>query len=129
MLDEGVLRFVPSRVEGVADVTSVAVYRDRLELLAAGRWVSFPLAEIAVWPQPAFVWRGLARAGWRPRWLPVGERDRFKSQAERFYRFYTWPNIVIYMPVEPAETDHGDALFHRVQDVISAGGYGTWELG
>ena len=69
------------------------------------------------------------RAGWRPRWLPVGERDRFKSQAERFYRFYTWPNIVIYMPVEPAETDHGDSLFRRVQDVISAGGYGTWELG
>ncbi len=129
MSDEDVLRFVPSRVEGVAEVSAVAVHRDRLEFLSAGRWVSLRLADIAVWPRPAFLWRRLARAGLRPRWLPVGERDWFKAKSERFFRFYTWPPIVVYMPEESAEADYGSTLFRRVQDVLLEGGFVTWDLG
>ena len=71
----------------------------------------------------------LARAGLRPRWLPVGERDWFKAKSERFFRFYTWPPIVVYMPEEPAEADYGSTLFRRVQDVLLEGGFVTWDLG
>jgi hypothetical protein len=129
MSDEGVVRFVPSRVEGLHDVTEVAVYRDRLELLSEGRWVSFRLADIAAWPRLASIRRLLARLGWRPCWLPVGERDWFRPPSERFFRFYTWPHIVIYLPDESAETEYGGTLFRRVQDVMLEGGFGTWELG
>ena len=79
MSDEGVLRFVPSRVEGLPNVTQAAVYRDRLGLLSAERWVFFRLAALAAWPRPVFIRRPLARLGWRPRWLPVGERGWFHA--------------------------------------------------
>ncbi len=123
------LRFVPSRVEGLPDVTEVAVYHDRLELLSAERWVSFQFADLAVWPRPAFLRKWLARLGLRPRWLPVGERDWFHPPSERFFRFYTRPRIVVYMPDEPVETNYGDTLFRRVQDVMLEGGFNTWDLG
>jgi hypothetical protein len=123
------LCFVPSRVEGLPEVTEVAVYPDRLEVHSAGRWVSFPFADIARWPRPAFLWRWLARLGWRPRWLPVGERDWFHPPSERFFRFRTRPRIVVFMPEESRETDYGSTLFRRVQDVMLEGGFSTWDLG
>jgi hypothetical protein len=129
MAEEGGLRFVPSRVEGLTDVTEVTVYPDRLEVISAGRHVSIQFADIAAWPRPAFLWRRLARVGWRPRWLPVGERDWFHPPSERFFRFYTKPRLVVYMPDEPAETDYGSTLFRRVQDVLLEGGFNTWDLG
>jgi hypothetical protein len=123
------LRFIPSRVEGLPGVTEAAVYPDRLELLSGGRWVSFPFADIARWPRPAWLWRRLARLGWRPRWLPVGQRDWFHPPSERFFRFYTQPPIVVYMADEPWDTDYGSTLFRRVQDVMLEGGFNTWDLG
>ena len=122
------LRFIPRRVEGLPAVTEVAVHSDRLELLSAGRWVSFRPEDIAAWPSPAFIWRLLARLGWRTCWLVVGERDRFSPPSERFFRFYTWPHLVIYMPDESPALDFGKDLFQRVQDIMSDGGFGTWEL-
>jgi hypothetical protein len=123
------LRFVPSRVEGFPGVTEVVVYPDRLELLSEGRWVSIAFADIALWPRPAWLWRRLARLGWRPRWMPVGQRDWFHPPPERFFRFRTEPRIVVYMPDEPRDTNHGSTLFRRVQDVMLEGGFGTWDLG
>ncbi len=129
MPEGGVLRFVPGRVEGLPDVTEVAFYRDRLEFLSAGRWVSFRLADFAAWPHPAFLWRYLARVGFRPRWLPVGEHDGCRPAAERFFRFYTWPPIVVYMPDELTESCGAITLFNRVHEVIREGGFSTWDLG
>jgi hypothetical protein len=123
------VRFVPSRVEGLAAVTEVAVYPDRLELLSAGRWVSFRLEDIATWPKPAFIRRWLARCGWRPSCIPVGERVCVGSPSERFFRFYTWPQIVIYMPDETAVSDYRKTLVRRVQDIMLEGGFRTWDLG
>src|SRR4051812_49178999 len=57
MSEGGGLWFVPSRVEGLPDVTRVAVYSDRLEVLSAGQWVVFHFEDIAGWPRPAFLWR------------------------------------------------------------------------
>jgi hypothetical protein len=122
------LRFTPSRVEGCPGVTEVAVHADRLELRLARRWVSFKFEDIAAWPRPAFVRRHLARLGWRPRWLPVGEHRCLHPPSERFFRFYTWPPIVVYIPAESEGATNGSTLFHRVQDVLSEGGFATWNL-
>ena len=113
------LRFVPSRVEGLAEVTEVAVFPDRLDLCSAGKWLSFPFAEMAQCPRPAWLWCLLARLRWRQPFLPVGERDWFRPPTDRFFRFFT-TRIVVYMPDEPAETSYGDAWFRRVQDVMDA---------
>jgi hypothetical protein len=127
-MEEG-LRLVPSRVEGLPEVTEIVVFPDRLELCSAGEWLSFPFAEMVEWPRPAWFWRLLARLGWRQRFLPVGERDWFHPPADRFFRFFTSPRVVVYMPDEPADTSYGDTCFRRVQDVMFRGGFNTWDLG
>lgn len=129
MAESSPFLFVPSRVEGLPNVYQVAVYPDRLELLSAGRWMSFRFEEIAKWPFPRFLWWWLARFGWRPRWLPVGERDWFHPPSERFFRFYTQPRMTIYLPDEPEGTGYGETLFRRVQDVMLEFGFQTYDLG
>jgi hypothetical protein len=126
---EGCVRFVPSRVDGLPEVTQVAVFPDRLELFSEGKWLSFSFAAMAVWPRPAWLWRLLARLGWRQRFVPVGERDWFHPPAERFFRYFTVPRVIVYMPDERAETCYGETSFRRVQDVMSQGGFNTWDLG
>jgi hypothetical protein len=110
------LRFVPSRVEGLPEVTEVAVFPDRLEACSAGRQVTVRFDAIAEWPRPAWLWRLLARLGWRPRWLPVGERD-----------FCPTP-LTLYMPDERG-VPYPETVFRRLQDVLRKGGFSTWDLG
>ena len=100
-----VSQFVPSRVEGLPDVTEVIVYPDRLEVISEGALLTFHFVDIARWPWPGPLWRLLFRQGWRPRWLPVGERDWFHPPSERFFRFYTTPRIVVFMPDEPERVE------------------------
>ena len=126
---ERCLRFVPSRVEGLPDVGEVIVRPDRLELLSAGRWVVFRFAEIARWPRPARLWRLLYRLGWRPRWLPVADRDWFHPPRDRFFRFYTIPPLKVFLADEDREIGYGETLFRRVQEVIGSGGFHTFDLG
>jgi hypothetical protein len=122
------LRFTPSRVVGLPNITEVAVYPDRLELLSAGRWLVYRFADIAAWPRPRRLWRWLARLGWRPRWLPVGERDWFHAPPDRFIRFFTSPPVVVYMPDEVG-VEYGNTVFRRAQEVMLRGGFSTWDLG
>ena len=128
LLPDSMLRFVPARADGLPDVSEAAVYPDRLELVSAGKRVSFPFRELARWPRPRWLWRLLSRIGCWPRWLPIGERDWFHPPGERFIRFYTNPPITICMPEDPHSVYHL-TLFRRVQDVIALGGYGTIDLG
>ena len=123
------LRFVPSRVEGWPAITEVAIYPDRFELNSAGRWTSVRYWNIAQWPRPRWFWQALARLGRKPRWLPIGGRDWCREPTERYFRFFTAPRLVVYMPAEEPNTMYGETLFRRIQDVIAAGGYSTWDLG
>src|SRR5579862_3451212 len=114
MPTEDGLRFVLSRVDGLPDGTEVAVFPDRLELLSAGKWVSFRFVDIAKWPAPAWISRLRYRFGWRPRWLPIADRDWFHPPAERFFSFYSNPPVTIRMPVcDPYERER--STFDRVK--------------
>ena len=123
------LHFVPSRVEGLPDVTSVTVFPDRIELVSAGRVVTHRFADIARWPSPRLLWKLLCRIGLRPRWLPVGDRDWFHEPADMFFRFYTVPRLKVYMPRDESKDGHGSSYFARMEDVIKQGGFDTWDLG
>jgi hypothetical protein len=123
------LRFVPSRVEGLPDVAEVVVSPDRLELLSAGTWVTLRFAEIAHWPRPTWFWRLRSRCGWRPRRLPVADRDWFHPPRDRFFIFYTDPPITVFLADEDWEIGYGQTLFRRVQEVIESGGFTTCDLG
>jgi hypothetical protein len=129
MTTERCLRFVPSRVEGLPEVTEVAVYPDRLELLSDGRWVVYPFAAMVRWLPPAWLWRGLYRLGRRRRCLPVGDRDWFHPPPDRFFAFYTNPKLVLYMPDDECEGPREATYFAEVQEILRAGGFGTFDLG
>ncbi len=96
------LRFVPSAVEGLPTVTEAAVYPDRLELPSAGKWVVIRFRDIARWYTGSWLYRPLARLGFRVRgWPSVADRDWFHPPAGRYFRFYAKPEITVYMPYEP----------------------------
>jgi hypothetical protein len=106
----------------------VVVRPDRLEILSAGRWVVIRFKDIAHWPRPRWLRRLLFRVGWRPKWLPVADRDWFHPPSDRFFTFYTDPRIVVFMPIdEPAA--RSESAFLKVQEVIRAGGFHTFDLG
>jgi hypothetical protein len=119
-------RFVPSRVEGLADVTEVIVRPDRLEVRSAGHWVAFAMAGIARWPRPARMRRFLARFGWWRRTVAVADGDWLQRPADRFFRFYTAPAVVLCMPADEPR-GRGGSCFARVQEVLAAGGFHTVE--
>jgi hypothetical protein len=121
-------RFTPSRVEGLRDVTEVVVRPDRLELRSADRWVQVRLAGIARWPRPARLRRLLARLGCQLRPAPVADRDWFHPPPHRFFRFYTAPPLVVYMPADEPQ-QRGGSCFARVQEILAAGGFSTFDVG
>jgi hypothetical protein len=129
MTAEPYLQFVPSRVEGVPDVGEVVVRPDQLELQSAGRWLTYPFEEMARWPWPAWLWRSLSRVGVRPGPLPVGDRDWFHAPPDRYFAFYTEPPIVVYMPPDEPAGPYSRTHFFRVQQVMRAGGFTTFDLG
>lgn len=124
------IRFHPSRVDGLPDVSEVVLRPDRLELLSSGRWVVHRFEDIARWPRPAWIWRFLYRHGYRPRWLPVGRRDWFHKPRDRFFIFYTTPEITVFMiDEERQQVGYRDSLFRRIQDVMLLGGFHTYDMG
>lgn len=127
--DDG-LRFVPSAVEGLSAVTEAAVFPDRLELVSDGKRVVIRFLDIARWHRLGWLYRPLARFGFRVRgWPSVADRDWFHPPAGRFFRFFTAPPVTVFMPGEPPETSYGQTTFRRVQDVLAAGGFSTFDLG
>jgi hypothetical protein len=124
------LRFVPSAVDGSPAVTEAVVFPDRLELLSEGKWVTIRFLDIARWHQFGWLYRLLAWLGFGVRGHPVvADKDWFHPPSGRFFRFFTAPPITVYMPNEPTETNYGQTIFRRVQDVMAVGGFGAFDLG
>ncbi|HEX8914383.1 MAG TPA: hypothetical protein VF796_18695 [Humisphaera sp.] len=105
-----VVRFRPSRVDGVADVAEARVYRDRLELDSPAGTAVFPFRSFGLGVEPG---TGL---------VPVGELHFSKAcYPDSHFVFYTSPRVTVYMPTDgPTRTP--DSAFWRVQAVIRAGG-------
>ena len=122
------LHFVPSRVEGLPDVTGVTVYPDRIELESAGRLVIHRFVDIARWPKPPFLWRALFRLGVRPGWLPVADRDWFHGPADMFFLFYTDPPMKVCMPLDERKQPYGSSYFVRIRMVLREGGFDSCDL-
>ncbi len=124
------LRFVPSDVEGLAAVTEVAVFPDRLELLSEAKWVVIRFLDIAKWYRRGWLYRSLARLGWSVRdWPSVADRDWFHPPAGRYFKFYSEPPVTVFMPDESQVLGYDETMFRQVQSVIALGGFATFDLG
>jgi hypothetical protein len=61
-------------------------------------------------------------------WLPVADRDFFHAPPDRFFRFYTTPPLIVYMPVGDSYFPQA-TCFAAVKQVLGAGGFDTVDLG
>jgi hypothetical protein len=124
------LRFVPSEVQGLPNVTEVAVFPDRLELLSEGNWVVIRLFDIARWHHCGWLYRPLAQLGFRVRgWPSVADRMWYPRPGVSYFEFYTSPKIVVHVPYYPTDVGHMDTVFQRVKQVMGEGGFSTFDLG
>ncbi len=123
------LRFVPNEVQGLPNVTEVAVFPDRLELLSDGNWVIVRLVDIARWYHCGWLYRPLARLGFRVRgWPSVADRMWYPRPGVSYFEFYTSPKIVVHVPYYPTDVGHMDTVFQRVKQVMGEGGFSTFDL-
>lgn len=125
------LRFKPSAVDGLDDVTEAALFPDRLELHTGEGPVVICFRDIAKWIGfRRHFYRCLARIGGSIiGWPSVADRDWFHPPSRRFFRFYTSPPITVFLQDEPRETRYHKTLFRRIQDTIAKGGFTTFDLG
>jgi hypothetical protein len=122
------IRFTPSRVTGLADVTEVAVFPDRLELTTPAGVVAVPFRPIARRQQPLVAARLQRLLRLAPPPPLVGEREWVCEPTHaQFFRFFTTPPLTIHMPAGPAASYAGSP-FRRIQDVLRHGGYATFDL-
>lgn len=122
------VEFLPTKCEGIAGVSKVEVYPDRLVLLSKGREVEFCFSSAAQWPKPVFLSKLLSKIGLWPSFLPVADRDWFNEPGSRYFEFYTSPRIRVYIP-DTEEMDYGETLFFKVREVIESGRYSSVDLG
>jgi hypothetical protein len=99
-----------------------------LELYSNGKPAVIRFSEIARWPKPAWFWKWLFSLGIRPRWLPVADRDWFHAPPDRFFRFYTTPPLIVYMPDSEA-IHYTESCFVQLRQLLETGGYHTIDLG
>ena len=126
-MDTAPLSFAPSRVDGLDDVSLVTIHSDR---------IVFDLNET----QCVFMFRDFGRSVgsvfdrikdflcFRHPWRIVGERDWFHAPPDRFFRFYTDPQITVYMPDDDVR-EYGSSVFCRVQQIWRSGRVDTFDLG
>ena len=121
------VRFTPSKVEGLSNVTEIVVYCDRIEFYSTGEPEIIYFQEIAK-PTGSLFLRVINRLFRKQNLLMIGERDWFHDPKDRFFRIFTEPQITFCMPVDDT-SDFGNCCFSRIRDTISNGGYSTWDLG
>ena len=122
------LQFAPSKVDGFPNVTEVIIHPEYLKILSDNQWSTFHFDDIAQYPRPKWIWRCLKRTGLYSSQPFVGEREWFNAPAERFVRFYTKPEITIFMPVNEPEK-YFDSYYWRAQIIILKGDFHTCDLG
>lgn len=124
------LRFIPSAVKGLPEVSEVDIYPDRLELMSAGQLRVFRFIDIANWGRFGWFYRGIAQIGWGVFRNPcVGIRDWFHPPSLRFFCFYTQPRLQIFLPDEAIDLPYNEILFVKIKEIISSGGFSTSDMG
>jgi hypothetical protein len=122
------LRFIPSSAEGLPDVREIVVYPDRLEVNTAGQWVTFSFRQIGRRQESRLLSFLKRFVGRYPYPVMVADRDWFHRPRDRFFLWYTNPPLKTCMP-EDEPQDRLSSNFFRVQGVLRAGGYASFDLG
>ena len=123
-----VVEFAPVAVEGVSGVTSCRITPETVVLGDGGTELRrVQLESIARYPSPVAWWKLIHRLGFSRRPRPVGERDWCLPEGKQFFRFFTDPPLVIYLPAQP-DASYGETLFARIRETLWRGGFCTDDL-
>jgi hypothetical protein len=124
----GLVRFRPSRAEGLPDVREIVVHPDRLEVNTGGSWLTFPFRRMGRRSE-SWVMSLIKRLARRPPWpVLVADRDWFHPPPDRYFLWYTDPPLRTCMP-EDEPVERAASYFYRIQAVLGLGGYATFDLG
>jgi hypothetical protein len=125
-MDETFIRFQPAEVVGATDVSQVTIYSDRIIFQCNQNEMVHHFREIAR-PQIDFLNRLFDRVFRRRIHLNVvGEREFCTDR--RYVAFYTEPPLKIYLPPEDNELRYSETYFYKVNEILGAGGYMTWDV-
>lgn len=114
------IEFVPTKYEGIAGVSKVEVYSDRLVIFTQDGEVELSYSSVARWPKPVFLSKLLTNIWIWPSFLPVADRNWFNTPGKRYFEFYTSPRIKLYVP-DTEEMGYSDSIFCKVREVIENG--------
>jgi hypothetical protein len=121
------VEFTPVAVEGASGVTTCRITPDEVVLgRGHSQPIRVPLESIAEYRWRAWS-RMTKRLGLGGKLHPVGERDWCQPEGRPFYRFFTQPPLVVYLPAAP-RASYGDTLFARINETLSMGGFSTHDL-
>jgi hypothetical protein len=120
--DADAVSFIPSRVEGLAGVSLVVVHPDRLELVTGDTRRAFSFAGIGRPLGAGLLRRVLGRAR-----LYVASRDFCQAPSDRYFRWYTDPPLITFMPSDEV-ADYATCTFSRIREIVRAGGFDTYDL-
>jgi hypothetical protein len=123
--EQGVVRFIPSKVEGAAGVVEAALFPDRVELRGERGTKTVHYTSIVPKREPTTVFDRLFRFRPPPPCVAAVFYSR-QHYASGFVRLLTDPPITLYMPVE-GPTQFPDSVFSRILKVIRSGGYGYYD--
>ena len=122
------VKFTPSRVDGIASVSSVTVLPDSLELETLDGTQQIQFRKIGR-RQESLLMHGIKRlCGIEPSAVMVADRNWFRAPQDRYFRFYTDPRLTVYMPSDDS-VNYTESVFFQIQAVVRQGGYATFDLG
>jgi hypothetical protein len=120
------MRVVPTRTEGLPEVTEVIFYHDRMTVCSAGQWIAIPFAPLARWPRPVRIRKALAYFGVQPLWRTIADRSWVDTETESLFEFYSNPPFKLWLPYD---ADYVSSPYFQLQQFLRQGGYDTFDMG
>ena len=121
------LTVIPSKVEGIDHIHKIIVHPDQLEIYRSEGTLRINFAQIAR-PQGSVFYRFMQRAIGKTLPSLVADRNFFARPNERWFAFYTEPELRIFMPNDES-IEYPSSYFFRIQQAIRSGGYDTYDCG
>ena len=124
-MTEECVRFIPPEVQGIPDVSEVAIFSDRVEVQTASIRTTFRFENVAK-RQEAILISWLKRlVGKAPFPLVVGEREFCTKR--RYVSFYTNPMLKAFTPPD-ADAPYQETYIFRINDLLQRSGYCTYDM-
>lgn len=120
------VKFIPSKVEGLRNVKSVAIHPQKIEIETESEAICFEFQNLVKLSRPKRFWRLMQKLGLHSNFY-VGEKYFEYPPHKRFFIFHTDPQIKVFMPLdEPENWIKGS--YGKSQFMMKRGGYALMDM-